>query len=443
MQERRSVPSPKDPYDEELSGEATSQSPPHRSPSPARSISTPTAEVTPPVRSTSEAYPEPRTREKYNSQIERAPAPRQQSLGQTEGPPIYRQQMPGTFKDNSDEILSDLREKITHMDKLLQEIQQKQPAIRSEVRQALASHIQALENNSKSFQAALRAESHGEIQQISDRISDENTRLRAEVASLQAQIDYLERRLAHDSDKRQAGEILSALLRKLLEHDTHVEAALTALPEQFFGTGRINGAVYQEVQQLKNHFVGINAVLGALQGVVAKSTSDIGASLTERLERVQEKSVGILQEFEEYERYYVDKQAKVTFPPINIDPTSPYAIPEMMAWAIRTAMQKMDDPSHYFTEKIDRLVREDLVMIIDLCDGFPGKEQLEEPIQRLMQQANLQEVTPEVNTSFDSRSQEIAGYTDMVSRYQIYKVDRRGFRYKGKTVRNAKVTIGR
>ena len=129
--------------------------------------------------------------------------------------------------------------------------------------------------------------------------------------------------------------------------------------------------------------------------------------------------------------------------PVSLNPGESQAFIESVAWGIRTATRKMLDPLGHFRERLERLVAEDLVVAIDICDDLGEDRHPRELLDRLIEKAGLEDISPQVGERFDARHQVPVGFREGDAPDQILRVMRRGLRYKGRQLRPAHVVLGR
>ena len=114
--------------------------------------------------------------------------------------------------------------------------------------------------------------------------------------------------------------------------------------------------------------------------------------------------------------------------------------------AIMDAIRKIQDTVNFFTSQgsksIDRFITKNIVTIVDICDDY-NNSAIKEFSQRFMQKSGIEDISPKIGDIFNAINQHIIGFREDFPRHQVMQVSKRGLMYKGRTIRQSFVIVGR
>lgn len=115
---------------------------------------------------------------------------------------------------------------------------------------------------------------------------------------------------------------------------------------------------------------------------------------------------------------------------------------ESFSQSLIEAIPKVLDPIKFFASKIERLVIDEIVPLIDYCDNHAGADRISESILSLIRKSGLKDTSPEEGEPYNANDHERYKNESGIRHDEIAKVLRRGLDYDGKFFRKPRVSVG-
>lgn len=229
--------------------------------------------------------------------------------------------------------------------------------------------------------------------------------------------------------------LLTQLLHTIFANDSTVTQAAQTL---------VNSFLTEHAPQ-DEHLAPLHDIahrLLPLADALASQLQTLPSDIINPLQNAHEKVTALVQEIRDYEQAVRDQQLTLHVP-VTFTTGVSHGIFERVSWALRNLSRKLCDPLGYFTESCDRLVTNEGVMLMDLCDTTADAAPLREQLMEILTSLSLHDTSPAIGTPFNPHHHNVISFCSGAPRDQILEVSSRGWQYRGKEIRKANVVIGR
>lgn len=264
-------------------------------------------------------------------------------------------------------------------------------------------------------------------------------RLRGEVISFESQLAGQERLLDYYREELATHSILTRLCTYAEELSMPIAAELEAMTQvlvhELFG----NTSVRAEEIDLEPQAAMLTGVADILQRL--RTSADMPADVTLIVRRAQDKCRQLTEGLEDLQKAMADGRTVIPVP-VQRQWREPSRLLKEVTDSMRRGAVHLHDPQPYFIAQIEAFVINELIAVIDACDGLTQSQQLRELVQELIRYVGLQDTSPRIGEPLKGQEHTPIAYEPGTGGGDsIARVTRRGFMYHGREISKPQVVV--